>query len=693
MKKTLLAALLCAALLTLLGQGCATGIVDGPADPVRQCVEYIYYALKACPDCDERAFAYPEVLEEIQGRLSANAPAARALGEAARTLREDGKGAASRALDMLEEAVYSLRDRDVAAPFFASELDSMRRHHLLELDDIDAFSEAFVAKGEAGMQRFALVCSDSLWQFLQQPAVYSPGVTLLGDLLDGLGAREYAWHLYDDIGLMVFDPVTWYPGQRILWAWRQGRADALDDEERRTLDAALAIAESATGSDLERERIIHDALCDRIAYLAGTNGGNGRCDGAVGALLDGLADCDGYSDAFVLCCGLTGLEARFIHGDAVNRPQSDAEGLHMWNLIRIDGCWLSVDVTWDDGEARVNHCDFNLGEARMALGHIWDARTLRVPLEPGSEAAFRDDALALYEINAWDELPALMRGVAGERPSCVRVLYPLALIGSETEQTVADAVYGAGVQSLGWTFQNGILELYDLRYPDAFCFCQNEAEVSAYIERCAAEGTRAFSIYFAPELAQTLFADGHAALARLVSASSLAGMAYSYNEAHGYVAFDDAEYSASRNLAGSLDEALGLMASQLAERRDAFHIVLPDGTRFEDVADALANCLYAHGVTSFAWSATGQRVTFSEITYASEFALARDEWEVLAYLGDCMARGASSCRIYCDPALYDRLSADGFSAFFDLLREAGCRCDGISYNGEYGMIALDPLVF
>lgn len=349
MKKRIIAALLVAALLLPIGRAWATGSADGPADRARQCVELVLYALKACPECDERTGTYPEVLEEIQSRLRPDASAAQALGEAARMLREDGDGAASRAMDMLLKAVYSLEDRDVAAPFSASELNSMRRHYLVELDDIDALGEAFVAKGAAGMERFALVCSDRLWQSLQQPTGYSPDVDLLDDLLEGLGAQEIAMHRYDDLGLIVFDPVTWYPGQRILWAWQRGDTDALDAEERRTLEAALAIAGGASGGDLEREHFIHDALCERITYYLSDVEGHGRGDSAVGALLDGLADCDGYSDAFVLCCGLAGLEARFIHGDAVDHPESDAEGLHMWNLIRINGCWLSVDVTWDDG--------------------------------------------------------------------------------------------------------------------------------------------------------------------------------------------------------------------------------------------------------------------------------------------------------------------------------------------------------
>ena len=91
-----------------------------------------------------------------------------------------------------------------------------------------------------------------------------------------------------------------------------------------------------------------------------------------------------------------------------------------------------------------------------------------------------------------------MRGVAMDRPAWVGVLYPTTLIGSEGEEMIADAAYSAGVQSLEWTHSNGILELHDLRYPDVFCICDDEASVSEFIERCAAEGTRTFSIFFTP---------------------------------------------------------------------------------------------------------------------------------------------------------------------------------------------------
>ena len=80
--------------------------------------------------------------------------------------------------------------------------------------------------------------------------------------------------------------------------------------------AALALAGQVSGGELEREKQLHDLLCDRITYYTDDTP-HDENDCAVGALLNGLADCDGYADAFCLCATLSGLQAQFQHGDSL----------------------------------------------------------------------------------------------------------------------------------------------------------------------------------------------------------------------------------------------------------------------------------------------------------------------------------------------------------------------------------------
>ena len=89
---------------------------------------------------------------------------------------------------------------------------------------------------------------------------------------------------------------------------------------------------------------LHNWLCENVTYEAMPEDYDDipRVCGAVGALVDGRANCQGYADAFRLLGLLCGLEVRKQEGF-----DSDG-GEHDWNVVCIEGDWFIVDVTWDD---------------------------------------------------------------------------------------------------------------------------------------------------------------------------------------------------------------------------------------------------------------------------------------------------------------------------------------------------------
>lgn len=58
-----------------------------------------------------------------------------------------------------------------------------------------------------------------------------------------------------------------------------------------------------------------------------------------GALVEGKALCEGYSKAFSYLCNLAEIENMIVTG-LTNEA-------HMWNMVKVDGNWYHVDVTWD----------------------------------------------------------------------------------------------------------------------------------------------------------------------------------------------------------------------------------------------------------------------------------------------------------------------------------------------------------
>ena len=151
----------------------------------------------------------------------------------------------------------------------------------------------------------------------------------------------------------------------------------LTSEERGLYDYCMDIANDAylvSNTDLEREKYIHDFICDRVVYKTdGTKDGTmpvPRHKTAIGAFFDGEANCQGYTDLFYVLATMAGFEVRKqIGGDWNWAEQSDNN--HIWNVIKLDGRWYQVDVTWDDQEhsdAPYIYANFNFAPG-WSYGH------------------------------------------------------------------------------------------------------------------------------------------------------------------------------------------------------------------------------------------------------------------------------------------------------------------------------------
>lgn len=154
--------------------------------------------------------------------------------------------------------------------------------------------------------------------------------------------------------------VQYAMGTRILDAAASGDTTGLTDQELKVYAKAKEFVGSLSPglSDYNKEKAIHDHICKLTTYYSDeTTGSEAYFRTAEGVLMYGYANCMGYSDAFVLLCGLAGLE---VETDISN------EISHMWNVITLDGNKYLVDVTWDDMEGdKYNYQYFNAGRDRM----------------------------------------------------------------------------------------------------------------------------------------------------------------------------------------------------------------------------------------------------------------------------------------------------------------------------------------
>ena len=85
---------------------------------------------------------------------------------------------------------------------------------------------------------------------------------------------------------------------------------------------------------------------------------------AEGVLLYGTGVCESYARAYQLLLEAVGIESMLIPSDEMN---------HVWNLVKINGQWVHVDVTWNDpGEGGgEHHYYFGMNDQLMGRNHTW----------------------------------------------------------------------------------------------------------------------------------------------------------------------------------------------------------------------------------------------------------------------------------------------------------------------------------
>lgn len=123
-------------------------------------------------------------------------------------------------------------------------------------------------------------------------------------------------------------------------------------------------------TDFEKILFIHDTIINNCRYSVGVNPqSNPHVYTAYGALIKGSAVCEGYSKAFSLLCNEVGIDTLIVTGEAGGES-------HMWNMVKCNGQWYHMDVTWDDpvGATDVLSYEyFNVTTSKIQADHSIDS--------------------------------------------------------------------------------------------------------------------------------------------------------------------------------------------------------------------------------------------------------------------------------------------------------------------------------
>ena len=109
-------------------------------------------------------------------------------------------------------------------------------------------------------------------------------------------------------------------------------------------------------SDFEKEIKIVEWLVENCSYEQGEDWSRST---AYSCIVLGKAQCSGYADAFLQTAKLCGLDVRYVQSAS-----------HAWNLVKLDGDWYHVDVTWEDP---LGDNDYGFGNLRNRYINLTDS--------------------------------------------------------------------------------------------------------------------------------------------------------------------------------------------------------------------------------------------------------------------------------------------------------------------------------
>lgn len=189
-----------------------------------------------------------------------------------------------------------------------------------------------------------------------------------------------------------------YDQSRIVTAWTSGDRSGLYPEDLEILGVLDTIPALSDGSltTYQKELALHDWMIAWAEYDPGalSSGPIGEPiphnDNPYGFLTGKKGICTGYSRTFRLLMTLIGVECVTVPGTSHGGADD-----HAWNLVKLDGDWYAVDVTWDDPVASfelpeaLTHRYFNVTSDYLRQNdHFWD------------ESAYPEAAGTAY---AWSE--------------------------------------------------------------------------------------------------------------------------------------------------------------------------------------------------------------------------------------------------------------------------------------------------
>lgn len=147
------------------------------------------------------------------------------------------------------------------------------------------------------------------------------------------------------------------------------RKEKIDNYVKRVFDEI-----KTNDSDYEKAKKVYEYIIDHTEYLLNADDNQNICS----VCINGVSVCNGYAKTFQYIMNLMSLECTTVLGFS-----SDNGTPHAWNLLKADGEWYNVDVTWGDASFRedneytdlmgsINYDYFMVPDKWIVRNHVFD---------------------------------------------------------------------------------------------------------------------------------------------------------------------------------------------------------------------------------------------------------------------------------------------------------------------------------
>ncbi len=119
-------------------------------------------------------------------------------------------------------------------------------------------------------------------------------------------------------------------------------------------------------SDFDKVFTVNQYLCQTVYYPDAPYPAVSHTP--YGALKNGCAVCEGYTSAAFLILNKLGVDCDMEFGRVHNSPPNER---HVWNLVKLDGQWYQLDITWNDVDGNNANQFFLVTDDYMKQTRSW----------------------------------------------------------------------------------------------------------------------------------------------------------------------------------------------------------------------------------------------------------------------------------------------------------------------------------